>query len=91
MRTGSCYERSPARSADLGIREMKCKSSIVDIHEPASVDVAGVVDSACADVSDIALAKEDPLSIGDERARFPAIELHRHLPFYDDRHVIAWM
>src|SRR5664280_2427716 len=83
--------RSPACSADLGIREMECKGPIVDVHELASFEVFGLVDSACADVSDIALVEEDPLSIEDQGARFLAIELERHLSFYDDCHIIAWV
>lgn len=51
----------------------------------------GLVDSACADVSDSALFEEDPLSIADQAARFLAIELDRHLSFDDDRHVVAWV
>jgi hypothetical protein len=84
-------ERSPDCSADLGIREMECKGPIVHVHELARFDVFGVVDSACADVSDIALVEEDPLSIGEQGARFLAIELDRHLSFNDDRHVVAWV
>jgi len=81
--------RERRSSADLGIGEMERKDPIVEAHELASFDVLGVVHPACTDMSDVALVDEDPLSIGAQRARFPAIELDRHPSFHDDRHVIA--
>jgi hypothetical protein len=61
----------------------------VDVHELAGVDVLGVVDSARSDVAHITLIEEYPISIGDERVRFTAIELSRHSSLHDHRHVVA--
>src|SRR5664280_3356340 len=85
----SLTRRRPS-SAGLGIGEMEGKGPVVDVHKLAGLDVPCIVDPACADVADVALLEEDPLSIGDQRVRFLAIELDRHLSLHDDRHLLAW-
>ena len=71
------------------LRQLKSKGLIVNVHKFTSLEVFGVVDSASADISDFALVKENPLSIRNQSARFLAVKLDRHLPLYNDRHIVA--